>query len=87
LSEVRFHHVARRGRFRLLLGDRFLLCRYDLFKALPERELPVLLGLRGGEAAQRLNGAAVEERADDNVTVVTIEALATVPRRVAANSG
>jgi len=61
---------------RLCAGDRFLLCSDGLFKTLPERELADLLATEADTSADRLMLAALEQRADDNVTAVTIEVLA-----------
>jgi protein phosphatase/serine/threonine-protein phosphatase Stp1 len=59
---------------RLFSGDRFLLCSDGLFKTLPERELARVLGAEADLAAERLLRAALEQHADDNVTVVAVEA-------------
>jgi serine/threonine protein phosphatase Stp1 len=60
---------------RLRPGDRFLLCSDGLFKTLPETELAELLATDADTSADRLLFAAIEQRADDNVTAVTIEVL------------
>jgi protein phosphatase/serine/threonine-protein phosphatase Stp1 len=61
---------------RLFVGDRFLLCSDGLFKTLPEHELAELLAADEDAPAERLLFAALEGRADDNVTAVTIEVVA-----------
>lgn len=58
---------------RLRSGDRFLLCSDGLWKTLTEDELTRLLTADGRSPAERLLDAALEHRADDNVTVVTVE--------------
>lgn len=60
---------------RLRPGDRFLLCSDGLSKTLPESELLRLLATEGGSPAESLIAAALERRADDNVTAVTVEVL------------
>jgi serine/threonine protein phosphatase Stp1 len=59
---------------RLLPGDRFLLCSDGLFKTLPEPELARILAAEGDLHAELLLHAALEQQADDNVTVVAVEA-------------
>jgi protein phosphatase/serine/threonine-protein phosphatase Stp1 len=59
---------------RLLPGDRFLLCSDGLFKTLPEPELARILAAEDDLPAERLLRAALEHRADDNVTAVAVEA-------------
>ncbi|MGH7113349.1 MAG: PP2C family protein-serine/threonine phosphatase, partial [Stellaceae bacterium] len=60
---------------RLRAGDRFLLCSDGLFKTVPERELTGLLAAGASPVAQRLVAAALDRRADDNVTAVAIETV------------
>ena len=52
--------------------NRFLLCSDGVFKTLPEQELATLLATDADTSADRLLDAALQERADDNVTAVTI---------------
>lgn len=59
---------------RLRAGDRFLLCSDGLSKTLAEGEIAALLA--GAAAARPLIAAALEQKADDNVTAVMIEVLA-----------
>lgn len=59
---------------RLRPGDRFLLCSDGLFKTVPEAQLTLLLA-DGQAPVERLVGAALERRADDNVTAVTVDVL------------
>jgi protein phosphatase/serine/threonine-protein phosphatase Stp1 len=61
---------------RLRPGDRFLLCSDGLSKILPEDEITRLLAAEDGSPAESLIAAALDRRADDNVTAVTIEVLA-----------
>jgi serine/threonine protein phosphatase Stp1 len=58
---------------RLCAGDRFLLCSDGLWKTFTPDELARLLTADGKPPAERLLEAALERRADDNVTVVTVE--------------
>lgn len=60
---------------RLQLGDRFLLCSDGLFKTVPPSELLLLLA-DGSDPAGRLLDAALERRADDNVTAVAVDIMA-----------
>ncbi|HTW50914.1 MAG TPA: protein phosphatase 2C domain-containing protein [Stellaceae bacterium] len=58
----------------LCAGDRFLLCSDGLWKTLAPEELArVLLTADGKPSAERLLEAALERRADDNVTIITVE--------------
>lgn len=59
---------------RLYPGDRFLLCSDGLFKTLPERSLAELLAAEDVIAGGLL-ATALDRRADDNVTAVTVEVL------------
>ena len=62
---------------RLRRGDRFLLCSDGITKALTDDEIGrVLLSEGDGAPAERLIAAALSQRADDNVTAVTVEVLA-----------
>jgi len=65
---------------RLCAGDRFLLCSDGLFKTLAEDELTRMLAIADDMLAERLLRAALERHADDNVTAVTVEALADIPQ-------
>lgn len=58
---------------RLRSGDRFLLCSDGLWKTLAPDELARLLTAADPSPADRLLQAALERRADDNVTAVTVE--------------
>jgi protein phosphatase/serine/threonine-protein phosphatase Stp1 len=58
---------------RLRSGDRFLLCSDGLWKTLGQDRLAQLLTADGGAPAERLLAAALDRRADDNVTAVTVE--------------
>lgn len=59
---------------RLCAGDRFLLCTDGLWKTLVPEELARLLPSADGKpSAERLLEAALERRADDNVTAVAVE--------------
>jgi protein phosphatase/serine/threonine-protein phosphatase Stp1 len=55
-------------------GDRFLLCSDGLSKIVPQGDLADLLA-RPEMPAEHLVSAALERRADDNVTAVAIEVL------------
>lgn len=57
---------------RLMAGDRFLLCSDGLNKTLSDAELAVLLS--GDQPSARLIEVALERRATDNVTAITVEA-------------
>jgi protein phosphatase/serine/threonine-protein phosphatase Stp1 len=59
---------------RLHVGDRFLLCSDGLFKTLREPELVRILGAEDDLSAERLLRAALQQQAEDNVTVVAVEA-------------
>jgi protein phosphatase/serine/threonine-protein phosphatase Stp1 len=61
---------------RLRPGDRFLLCSDGISKILPEDDLVRLLGSETGSPAEHLITAALDRRADDNVTAITIEVRA-----------
>jgi serine/threonine-protein phosphatase Stp1 len=63
---------------RLRAGDRFLLCSDGLSKTLAEDEIASLLA-DGAAAARPLIAAALEQRADDNVTAVTVEVFTAAP--------
>ena len=52
------------------------MCSDGLFKAVAEADLAVLMAECGDAVAERFVAAALEREADDNVTAVTIEALA-----------
>jgi len=58
---------------RLRPGDRFLLCSDGLSKILPEGEIARLLAAPDGSPAENLITAALDRRADDNITAVTVE--------------
>jgi protein phosphatase/serine/threonine-protein phosphatase Stp1 len=58
---------------RLRPGDRFLLCSDGLSKILPEGEIARLLATPDGSPAESLITAALDRRADDNITAVTVE--------------
>lgn len=59
---------------RLMAGDRFLLCSDGLNKTLPDSELAVVLAADDAESpAQGLVNTALDRRATDNVTAVTID--------------
>jgi protein phosphatase/serine/threonine-protein phosphatase Stp1 len=63
---------------RVLPGDRFLLCSDGLSKTLPPTEIAALLAVPDvALAPDLLISAALARQANDNVTVVVIEALAT----------
>jgi protein phosphatase/serine/threonine-protein phosphatase Stp1 len=57
----------------LMLGDRLLLCSDGLSKTLSNERLAELLAMDGEDSAERVVMAAVEARATDNVTAVTID--------------
>jgi serine/threonine protein phosphatase Stp1 len=57
---------------RLRSGDRFLLCSDGLWKTMQAGDLAALLGTDGEVPAEELLAAALDRRADDNVTVVTV---------------
>jgi protein phosphatase/serine/threonine-protein phosphatase Stp1 len=63
------------GRF--AAGDLVLLCTDGLFKALAEEEIGALL--LGGAGPEELLARAIEKRARDNVTALTVQALAEAP--------
>jgi protein phosphatase/serine/threonine-protein phosphatase Stp1 len=63
---------------RLQPGDRFLLCSDGLSKIVPQGDLADLLA-RTETPAEHLVSAALERRADDNVTAVAIEVLPGTP--------
>jgi protein phosphatase/serine/threonine-protein phosphatase Stp1 len=54
-------------------GDRILLCSDGLTKTLSNQQLVELSSMDGGFDAKRLVAAAIEAKATDNVTAVTIE--------------
>ncbi len=58
---------------RALPGDRFLLCSDGLTKTLPQEDIAALLGT-GADPATALVEAALQRRATDNVTAITVEA-------------
>jgi len=58
---------------RVAAGDRFLLCSDGLNKTLSDAELAGLMADPG--PAERLLAEALERRATDNITVVTVEAF------------
>jgi protein phosphatase/serine/threonine-protein phosphatase Stp1 len=62
----------------LQAGDRLMLCSDGLSKTLSNERLAELLALGDGDSAERLVMAAVEARATDNVTAVTIDFDGTV---------
>lgn len=57
----------------LLPGDRLLLCSDGLSKTLSPAEIASLLSLEQGADAEQLVMAAIDARAIDNVTAITIE--------------
>src|SRR5262249_53527327 len=57
----------------LMLGDRLLLCSDGLSKTLSNERLAELMAMDGEDCAERVVMAAVEARATDNVTAVTID--------------
>jgi serine/threonine-protein phosphatase Stp1 len=61
---------------RLRFGDRFLLCSDGLSKILPERQITEIMASAAPSPAECLIAAALERRADDNVTALTVEVLA-----------
>jgi len=64
---------------RLRAGDRFLLCSDGLSKTLDESGLARLLAADDAAAARRLVAAALDAKADDNITAVTVQVLRGVP--------
>jgi serine/threonine protein phosphatase Stp1 len=60
---------------RLRVGDRFLLCSDGITKSVPERDLAELLAIAGDTAAEQLLTVALERKADDNITAVTVDVL------------
>jgi serine/threonine protein phosphatase Stp1 len=62
---------------RLRTGDRFLLCSDGLFKSVSEEDLAGLMDAGGEGLAERLIAIALERAADDNVTAVAVELVAT----------
>jgi serine/threonine-protein phosphatase Stp1 len=60
---------------RLRPGDRFLLCSDGVSKILPEDDIVRLLGGETASPAESLVAAALDRRADDNVTGLTVEIL------------
>jgi len=58
---------------RLNTGDRFLLCSDGLWKMMGTAELAGMLAASGEPPAERLLATALERKADDNVTVVTVQ--------------
>lgn len=60
----------------LVPGDRILLCSDGLTKTLSNQQLVELSSVEGGFDAERLVAAAIEAKATDNVTAVTIEFVA-----------
>ena len=58
---------------RALPGDRFLLCSDGLTKTLPQEDIVALLAA-GAAPAAALVEAALQRRATDNVTAITVEA-------------
>lgn len=63
----------------LLPGDRLLLCSDGLSKTLSPAEIASLLSLEQGADAEQLVMAAIDARAIDNVTAITIEVAADDP--------
>lgn len=63
----------------LLPGDRLLLCTDGLSKTLSPAEIASLLSLEQGADAEQLVLAAIDARAADNVTAITIEVDADEP--------
>jgi protein phosphatase/serine/threonine-protein phosphatase Stp1 len=57
----------------LMPGDRLLLCSDGLSKTLSAGEIAELLSLEDGADAERLVTAAIDARAIDNVTAITIQ--------------
>ncbi len=64
---------------RLREGDLFLLCSDGLFKTIAEPDLVRMLAAGADLPAERFLRAALDRHADDNVTAVTVEAIADVP--------
>jgi serine/threonine protein phosphatase PrpC len=64
---------------RLRNGDRFLLCSDGVTKVLPDAELARLLASDDASPAERLIAAALDRNCDDNVTVVTVDVVASDP--------
>ena len=60
-------------------GDRFLLCSDGLCKCLDDARIAELLGGDAEGGADRLIAAALQARATDNVTAVTVQVLPAVP--------
>jgi len=60
----------------LLPGDCLLLCSDGLCKALEDDEIAALLARHGADGAERLIRAALDARATDNVTAVTVQVSA-----------
>lgn len=58
---------------RLDPGDCFLLCSDGLWKMMKTAELAGMLAASGEQPAERLLATALERRADDNVTIVTVQ--------------
>jgi serine/threonine protein phosphatase Stp1 len=61
---------------RLRTGDRFFLCSDGLFKIVAEPDLAVLVAAGDVGLAERLVNAALDREANDNVTAVAVEVLA-----------
>ena len=59
----------------LMRGDRFLLCSDGLCKALDDHRIAELLAGDPEDGADRLVAAALQARASDNVTAVTVQVL------------
>ncbi|MBV8776964.1 MAG: serine/threonine-protein phosphatase [Alphaproteobacteria bacterium] len=59
---------------RLDTGDRFLLCSDGLWKMMGSTELAGILAVSGNAVpAERLLATALQRKADDNVTVITVQ--------------
>jgi serine/threonine protein phosphatase Stp1 len=61
---------------RLRPGDRFLLCSDGLFKTVAESDLQALVDGDREPVAEHLVAAALDHKADDNVTAVVVELVA-----------
>jgi serine/threonine protein phosphatase Stp1 len=58
---------------RLNTGDRFLLCSDGLWKMMGSNELAGMLAVGDEAPAERLLATALDRKADDNVTIVTVQ--------------
>jgi serine/threonine protein phosphatase PrpC len=65
-------------------GDRILLATDGLFKTLPEEEIAAVLSTEGSHAAEALVSRVIERKRDhqDNVTVVTVDAVNELPAAI-----